>query len=65
DSMDGGGGGLYFPRGLGSLDRIELSDSSRASDPSLSCVCTRDPYLGTPDTATAAGYSHPDTASGT
>ncbi|GKG22467.1 hypothetical protein Tco_0387770, partial [Tanacetum coccineum] len=26
---------------------------------------TRDPSLGTPDTATAAGYSHSDTAPGT
>ncbi|GKD05045.1 hypothetical protein Tco_1180019, partial [Tanacetum coccineum] len=34
DSMDCGGGGLCFPRGLGSLDRIELGDPSRASDPS-------------------------------
>ncbi|GKD51042.1 hypothetical protein Tco_1280018, partial [Tanacetum coccineum] len=34
DSMDGRGGGLCFPRGLGSLDRIESSDSSGASDPS-------------------------------
>ncbi|GJV13587.1 hypothetical protein Tco_1355128 [Tanacetum coccineum] len=34
DSMDGGGGGLCFPRGLGSLDRIESGDSSGASDPS-------------------------------
>ncbi|GJY45840.1 hypothetical protein Tco_0434903 [Tanacetum coccineum] len=34
DSMDGGGGGLCFPRGLGSLDRIELGDSSGALDPS-------------------------------
>ncbi|GKE30343.1 hypothetical protein Tco_1445727 [Tanacetum coccineum] len=34
DSMDGGGGGLCFPRGLGSLDRIESNDSSGASDPS-------------------------------
>ncbi|GJT86577.1 putative reverse transcriptase domain-containing protein [Tanacetum coccineum] len=42
DNMNGGGGGLCFPRGLGSLDRIES---------------------GTPDTATAAGYSHSDTAS--
>ncbi|GKF08220.1 hypothetical protein Tco_0042444 [Tanacetum coccineum] len=32
DSMDGGGGGLYFPRGLGSFDRIEPGDSSGASD---------------------------------
>ncbi|GJR30578.1 hypothetical protein Tco_1106810 [Tanacetum coccineum] len=32
DSMDGGGGGLCFPRGLGSLNRIELGDSSGASD---------------------------------
>ncbi|GKC66828.1 hypothetical protein Tco_1099426 [Tanacetum coccineum] len=34
DSMDGGGGGLCFLRGLGSLDRIESGDSSGASDPS-------------------------------
>ncbi|GJU63255.1 putative reverse transcriptase domain-containing protein [Tanacetum coccineum] len=34
DSMDGGGGGLCFPRGLGSLDRIESGDSSGASDTS-------------------------------
>ncbi|GKF25900.1 hypothetical protein Tco_0081794, partial [Tanacetum coccineum] len=27
DNMDGGGGGLCFPRGLGSLDRIELGTS--------------------------------------
>ncbi|GKE88730.1 hypothetical protein Tco_1566205, partial [Tanacetum coccineum] len=33
DSMDGGGGGLCFPRGLGSLNRIESSDPSGASDP--------------------------------
>ncbi|GKD79737.1 hypothetical protein Tco_1342358, partial [Tanacetum coccineum] len=33
DSMDGGGGGLCFPRGLGSLNRIESSDSSGASNP--------------------------------
>ncbi|GKD59264.1 hypothetical protein Tco_1296773 [Tanacetum coccineum] len=34
DSMDGKGGGLCFPIGLGSLDRIESGDSSGASDPS-------------------------------
>ncbi|GJV05758.1 hypothetical protein Tco_1343414 [Tanacetum coccineum] len=34
DSMDGGGGGLCFSRGLGSLDKIESGDSSGASDPS-------------------------------
>ncbi|GKF55851.1 hypothetical protein Tco_0166191 [Tanacetum coccineum] len=33
DSMDGGGEGLWFPRGLGSLDRIESADPSGASDP--------------------------------
>ncbi|GKA88233.1 hypothetical protein Tco_0809997 [Tanacetum coccineum] len=33
DSMDGGGGGLCFPRGLGSLDRIESGNPSGASDP--------------------------------
>ncbi|GJY73362.1 hypothetical protein Tco_0477793 [Tanacetum coccineum] len=27
DSMDGGGGGLCFPRGLGSLDRIEVHET--------------------------------------
>ncbi|GJY37476.1 hypothetical protein Tco_0422854 [Tanacetum coccineum] len=53
DSMDGGGGCLCFLRGLGSLDRIESGDSSGALDPSRSCVCTRDPSPGTPDTATA------------
>ncbi|GJT06462.1 hypothetical protein Tco_0840924 [Tanacetum coccineum] len=31
--IDCGGGGLCFPRGLGSLDRIESGDSSGASDP--------------------------------
>ncbi|GKD13712.1 hypothetical protein Tco_1198119, partial [Tanacetum coccineum] len=34
DSMNGGGGGLCFSRGLGSLDRIESGNSSGASDPS-------------------------------
>ncbi|GJW05708.1 hypothetical protein Tco_1568131 [Tanacetum coccineum] len=34
DSIDCGGGGLYFPRGLGSLDRIESGDPSGALDPS-------------------------------
>ncbi|GJW69147.1 hypothetical protein Tco_0123571, partial [Tanacetum coccineum] len=33
DSMGCGGGGLCFPRGLGSLDRIESGDPSGASDP--------------------------------
>ncbi|GJS58024.1 RNA-directed DNA polymerase [Tanacetum coccineum] len=33
DSMDGGRGGLCFPRALGSLDRIESGDPSGASDP--------------------------------
>ncbi|GKF38043.1 hypothetical protein Tco_0118104, partial [Tanacetum coccineum] len=33
DSMDGGEGGLCFPRGLGLLDRIESGDPSEASDP--------------------------------
>ncbi|GKA85829.1 hypothetical protein Tco_0807483, partial [Tanacetum coccineum] len=32
DSMGCGGGGLCFPRGLGSLDRIESGDPSGASD---------------------------------
>ncbi|GJY86622.1 hypothetical protein Tco_0500648 [Tanacetum coccineum] len=34
NSMDGGGGGLCFPRGLGSLDRIESGDPSGDSYPS-------------------------------
>ncbi|GKE73150.1 hypothetical protein Tco_1535191, partial [Tanacetum coccineum] len=34
DSMDGRGGGLCFPKGLGSLDRIESGDPLGASDPS-------------------------------
>ncbi|GKB90641.1 hypothetical protein Tco_0962913, partial [Tanacetum coccineum] len=33
DSMDCGRGGLCFPRGLGSLDRIESGNSLEASDP--------------------------------
>ncbi|GKD54818.1 hypothetical protein Tco_1288205 [Tanacetum coccineum] len=33
DSIDYGGGGLCFLRGLGSLDRIESGDPSGASDP--------------------------------
>ncbi|GKF79949.1 hypothetical protein Tco_0235517, partial [Tanacetum coccineum] len=33
NSMDGGRGGLCFPRGLGSLDMIESGNSSGASDP--------------------------------
>ncbi|GKA23367.1 hypothetical protein Tco_0709329 [Tanacetum coccineum] len=33
DSIDGGGGGLCFPRGLCSFDRIESGDPSGASDP--------------------------------
>ncbi|GKC65827.1 hypothetical protein Tco_1098425, partial [Tanacetum coccineum] len=32
-SVDGGGGGLCFLRGLGSLDRIESGDPLGASDP--------------------------------
>ncbi|GJV74971.1 putative reverse transcriptase domain-containing protein [Tanacetum coccineum] len=56
DSVDGGGGGLCFLRGLGSLNRIESGDSLGASDPSWSCVCT-------PDTATAGEHSHSDTTS--
>ncbi|GKE36134.1 hypothetical protein Tco_1455456 [Tanacetum coccineum] len=33
DSIDGGGGGLCFPRGLGSFDRIESGHPLGASDP--------------------------------
>ncbi|GJY29464.1 hypothetical protein Tco_0405231 [Tanacetum coccineum] len=33
ESIDGGRGGLCFPRGLGSLDRIKSGDPSGASDP--------------------------------
>ncbi|GKF20823.1 hypothetical protein Tco_0069461, partial [Tanacetum coccineum] len=32
DNIDGGGGGLCFLRGLGSLDKIESGDPSGASD---------------------------------
>ncbi|GJY72276.1 putative reverse transcriptase domain-containing protein [Tanacetum coccineum] len=35
DSMNGGGGGLCFPRGLGLLDRIESGDSLGALDTSM------------------------------
>ncbi|GJV87098.1 hypothetical protein Tco_1531036 [Tanacetum coccineum] len=42
DSMDGGGGGLCFPRGLGSLDRIESDDSSGASDLSPELLAMRE-----------------------
>ncbi|GJY08112.1 hypothetical protein Tco_0375166 [Tanacetum coccineum] len=31
DSMDGGGGGLCFPRGLGSLDKIESGSSDTST----------------------------------
>ncbi|GKB75246.1 hypothetical protein Tco_0942141 [Tanacetum coccineum] len=62
DNMYCGGGGLCFPKGLGSLDRIESGDPSGVSDPPLSCVCTRDPYPGTSGIATAAEYSHSDTS---
>ncbi|GKF18779.1 hypothetical protein Tco_0063697, partial [Tanacetum coccineum] len=65
NNMDGGGGGLCFSRGLGSLNRIESGDSSEASDPSRSCVCIQDPSPGTSDIATAAWYSHSDSASDT
>ncbi|GKE80790.1 hypothetical protein Tco_1550790, partial [Tanacetum coccineum] len=34
DSIDYGGGGICFPRGLGSLDTIKSGDPSGASDPS-------------------------------
>ncbi|GJS47359.1 hypothetical protein Tco_0597480 [Tanacetum coccineum] len=34
DSIDGGEGGLCFPRGFGSLDRIKSGDPSGALDPS-------------------------------
>ncbi|GJR46977.1 hypothetical protein Tco_1315080 [Tanacetum coccineum] len=34
DNMDGRGGGLFFLRGLGSLNRIESGRTSGASDPS-------------------------------
>ncbi|GJR37238.1 hypothetical protein Tco_1212922 [Tanacetum coccineum] len=33
ESIDYGGGGLCFPRGLGLLDKIESGEPSRASDP--------------------------------
>ncbi|GJS03615.1 hypothetical protein Tco_0320123 [Tanacetum coccineum] len=42
--MDGGGGGLCFPRGLGSLDRIESGDPSGAST-TVNYVYAPRPYL--------------------
>ncbi|GJX82515.1 hypothetical protein Tco_0331996 [Tanacetum coccineum] len=47
-----------------SLDKIE-SATHQELQTHLTCVCTRDPSPGTPDTATAAEYSHSDTASET
>ncbi|GJQ98262.1 putative reverse transcriptase domain-containing protein [Tanacetum coccineum] len=42
DSIDGEGGGLCFPRGLGSLDRIESGDPSGASNlPQIMAPVTR------------------------
>ncbi|GJX84070.1 hypothetical protein Tco_0333551 [Tanacetum coccineum] len=42
DSIDGGGGGLCFLRGLGSLDQIESGDPSGASDlPQIMAPATR------------------------
>ncbi|GJX70644.1 putative reverse transcriptase domain-containing protein [Tanacetum coccineum] len=46
DSMDGGGGGLCFPRGLGLLDRIESGDLSGASDLSRGELDSQDQMLG-------------------
>ncbi|GJU60042.1 hypothetical protein Tco_1237808 [Tanacetum coccineum] len=45
DSMDGWGGGgpLAYDEVLGSLDRIESGQSSRAQNRRDSCVCTRGP----------------------
>ncbi|GJW04570.1 hypothetical protein Tco_1563426 [Tanacetum coccineum] len=49
-------GGLCFPRGLGSLDRIESGDSSGSFHAINDHVyAQRDPSPGTPDTTTAAG----------
>ncbi|GKF57341.1 hypothetical protein Tco_0170878, partial [Tanacetum coccineum] len=47
DSMDGGRGGLCFPRDLGSLHRIESGDPSRARHPP--------PYARIPDHHDASG----------
>ncbi|GJT07415.1 hypothetical protein Tco_0841877 [Tanacetum coccineum] len=56
DSMDGGGGGICFPRSLGSFDRIESGDSSGSFHAINDHVyAQRDPSPGTPDTTTAAG----------
>ncbi|GJU20920.1 hypothetical protein Tco_1154262 [Tanacetum coccineum] len=64
DSMDGGGGGLCFPRGLGSLDWL-----SHATHQELQThrdhVYAHETHLQASDTATAVGYSHSDTASET
>ncbi|GJZ74395.1 hypothetical protein Tco_0638541 [Tanacetum coccineum] len=45
DRMDGGGGGLCFPRGLGSFDRIEPGELIRASDPIVDNVYAHETYL--------------------
>ncbi|GJV80653.1 putative reverse transcriptase domain-containing protein [Tanacetum coccineum] len=46
DSMNGGGGGLCFPRGLGLLDRIESGDSLGALDTSRGKLDSQDQRLG-------------------
>nr|GEZ80469.1 putative reverse transcriptase domain-containing protein [Tanacetum cinerariifolium] len=64
DSMDYGGGGLCFSRGLGSLDWIESDSSSGALDPPGLCVYTRDPDTSTSNITTAAWHSHSDATPG-
>ncbi|GJS49827.1 zinc finger, CCHC-type containing protein [Tanacetum coccineum] len=59
DSMDGRGGGLCFPRGLGSLDRIELGDSFKSSEPIVDHVYASRSSSGTPWTHSySCEYSH-------
>ncbi|GJX10995.1 hypothetical protein Tco_0200854 [Tanacetum coccineum] len=63
DRMDGGGGGLCFPRGLGSFDRIEPGDSSGASDPSCLVYANENLSYRLTDTLQHAQlYSKYDTA---
>ncbi|GKA75851.1 hypothetical protein Tco_0782229 [Tanacetum coccineum] len=59
DSMDGGGGGLCFPRGLGHTRRIESGNSTGVfrPKPRSSVFTNEDPSPGILDTAIAAGYS--------
>ncbi|GKB63422.1 hypothetical protein Tco_0919608, partial [Tanacetum coccineum] len=57
DGVDGGGGSLCFPRGLGTLDRIELGDSSGASYPLITCMYMRPIFRHTRRSYSCRGLS--------